>query len=88
MPTSIQKALVYPSAGSELRIEDIEVYKPGPDELFVEIHAAGLNPADWKVQTKYLPIINKFPAILGSDAAGIVKEVGERVSNFAIGDRM
>jgi NADPH:quinone reductase-like Zn-dependent oxidoreductase len=88
MTTPTHKALVYPSAGSDLRIEDVEVYKPGPGELLVEIRAAGLNPADWKVQTKYLPIIDKFPAILGSDAAGIVKEIGENVSDFAIGDRM
>jgi NADPH:quinone reductase-like Zn-dependent oxidoreductase len=88
MTITTQKALIYPEAGKDLHVEDIEVYKPGHGELLVEVRAAGLNPADWKVQTKEYPFITEFPAILGADSAGVVKEIGEGVSNFSVGDRM
>ncbi|KAI0692523.1 chaperonin 10-like protein [Cytidiella melzeri] len=74
---STQKAIFLLEKQGSYAVRDIEVYnKPGRGELLVEIKAAGLNPVDWKIQaTGYFR--TDYPAILGIDAAGVVKEVGK-----------
>jgi NADPH:quinone reductase-like Zn-dependent oxidoreductase len=59
-----------------------------PDELLVEIHAVGLNPIDNIIPTGIFKPILRFqlPATLGSDLAGVVVEVGSRVTRFKAGD--
>ncbi|KAJ2917357.1 hypothetical protein MD484_g3070, partial [Candolleomyces efflorescens] len=83
-----QKALLLPKAAGEFVLSDVPVYKPGKDEVLVKIHAAALNPADWKVVTKFSYFISSYPAVLGTDIAGEVVELGEGVSSVAIGDRV
>ncbi len=58
------------------------------DQVLVEIHAAAINPIDWKLHEGYLKEIVplKFPATLGLDFSGQVKEVGENVTNFKVGE--
>lgn len=63
------------------------VPSPSAGELLVKIHAAGLHPADWKIQT-YGVFIEKFPAILGTEIAGEVEQVGEGVEGWSKGDRV
>lgn len=71
-----------------LRYEDAPQPEIGPDEVLIKIHAAGVNPVDWKIRSGAMrqarPL--KFPAILGSDAAGTVERVGAVVSRFKPGD--
>jgi alcohol dehydrogenase len=59
-------------------------------QLLVEVYAAGVNPADWKIREGYMrqmaPL--KFPATLGGDYSGAVAEVGEGVSGFKKGDEV
>jgi len=61
---------------------------PKPDEILVQVHAAGLNPIDNMIpQGTFKPIIRlQLPATLGSDLAGVVVEVGSRVTRFKAGD--
>ncbi len=68
---------------------DLEVPKPAPTEreLLVEIKAISVNPVDYKVRARRDPN-GQFPRILGSDAAGIVREVGPRVELFKPGDEV
>ena len=67
--------------------QEKDIDEPGPGEVLVEVHAAALNPLDWKIHD-YDFFISEYPAILGSDAAGVVKKVGEGVTNVVVGDRM
>lgn len=61
---------------------------PKPDELLVQVHAVGLNPIDTMIPKGTFKPFLKFqlPATLGSDLAGIVVEVGSRVTRFKPGD--
>ena len=61
---------------------------PKPDEILVQVHAAGLNPIDNMIpKGTFKPILRlKLPATLGSDLAGVVVEVGSRVTRFKPGD--
>lgn len=79
------KAIVLREKGSidNLLPEDVPVPVPGPDEILVKIHAAGINPVDWKNALHgYFPM----PLIAGSDIAGVVEAVGAGVKEYAPGD--
>ena len=58
------------------------------DEVLIKITSTAINPVDWKIPVYKLSYIEKYPAILGSDTAGTVEEVGEGVTNFVKGDRV
>ncbi|MBI3443065.1 NADP-dependent oxidoreductase [Candidatus Woesebacteria bacterium] len=59
-------------------------------KILVKVHAAGVNPFDWKVREGYMQkmISLKFPSTLGGDFSGVVAEVGEGVSDFKTGDEV
>jgi NADPH:quinone reductase-like Zn-dependent oxidoreductase len=61
---------------------------PRPNEILVQVHAAGLNPIDNMIpKGTFRPILRfQLPATLGSDLAGVVVEVGSRVTRFRPGD--
>jgi NADPH:quinone reductase-like Zn-dependent oxidoreductase len=84
------KALVLKRYGGLDQLEFADMPRPriGPDEILVQVHAAGLNPIDYTIPTgTFKPILHlQLPAIVGSDLAGIVVEVGGRVSRFTVGD--
>ncbi|RXW20635.1 hypothetical protein EST38_g5242 [Candolleomyces aberdarensis] len=84
---STQKALVLPKLFDPLELITTEIHKPGNDEVLVEIRSAALNPADWKFQ-KEPSFLKDYPIVLGVDIAGDVVELGEGVTQFAIGDRV
>ena len=60
------------------------------NELLIEIRAVSVNPVDYKLRSGIIKFITgfKFPKILGSDYAGIVKEIGPEVNGFKPGDRV
>jgi len=64
--------------------------KPGKGEVLIRVHAAGVNPIDWKVRAGYMKdfIPHSFPLILGWDASGVIGEVGPSVSRFKKGDEV
>ena len=67
-----------------LKIMDMETPKPGPGEVLVEVHAASVNPVDWKMRQgmlkDFFPVT--FPRILGRDMAGVVAAVGAGVTRL------
>ncbi|KAG1821976.1 chaperonin 10-like protein [Suillus subaureus] len=82
-----QKALFLQSKHGQFAVGQHSIPKPGKDELLIQVFSAALNPVDYKVQELGVYAEN-YPAILGEDIAGIVKEVGEGVHHFAKGDRV
>ncbi|MGG3308275.1 NADP-dependent oxidoreductase [Paenibacillus lautus] len=62
----------------------------GEHDVLVEIHAASLNPIDYKIKEGKVKLLlsYKFPLILGNDFSGIIVKVGERVSAFKPGDEV
>ncbi|MEV0533961.1 NADP-dependent oxidoreductase [Kitasatospora sp. NPDC050463] len=60
--------------------------KPGPGEVLVRVHAAGVNPADWKIRSGNVRRFGEPPFTLGLDLSGVVEAVGAEVSRFRPGD--
>src|SRR5258705_10320017 len=73
-----------------LQYENAPRPKPQDDEVLVRVHAAGVNPIDWKVREGHMKDFwpHKFPLILGWDLSGVVEELGRGVSRFKIGDEV
>ena len=84
------KALIFNryGKGDNVTFADMARPVPKPDEILVQVHAAGLNPIDTMVPKGTFKPFLKFqlPATLGSDLAGVVVEVGNRVTRFKPGD--
>ncbi|HYK74111.1 MAG TPA: zinc-binding dehydrogenase [Pseudoneobacillus sp.] len=83
------KALLLQDKGlwKEMKIEEVDMPKPGNGELLVEVHAVGINPVDYKTATGGNPNWS-YPHILGLDVAGVVADIGEGVTDWKKGDRV
>jgi NADPH:quinone reductase-like Zn-dependent oxidoreductase len=70
----------------ELKYGDLPDPEAGLGEVVVDIHAASVNGADWKVRAggSYQPA--RFPHILGRDFSGVVSSVGPGVADLGAGD--
>jgi NADPH:quinone reductase-like Zn-dependent oxidoreductase len=86
------KAAVINRYGGNDEVEIRDVPKPvcGPEDVLIKVHAAAINPVDWKVRSGQARIITgcRFPKILGNECSGEVVEVGERVHTFRQGDQV
>ncbi len=86
------KALTFKRYGKspDIGFENIDRPTLQPDELLVQVHAAGLNPIDNMIPVgTFKPVLHfKLPAVLGSDLAGVVVDVGSRVTRFKPGDEV
>lgn len=67
-------------------MRDHELSLPGPGDIQVRHQAVGLNFIDIYQRKGLYPVA--FPAILGSEAAGVIEAVGEGVEGFSPGDRV
>jgi NADPH:quinone reductase-like Zn-dependent oxidoreductase len=69
-----------------LRYGDAPDPTPAPGEIVVDVHAASVNAADYKVRLGGYGYNLRFPHILGRDFSGVVAARGDGVSDFAVGD--
>jgi len=73
-----------------LHVVDVERPVPGAGEVLVRVRAAGINPGEAKIRSGALaerwPAT--FPSGQGSDLAGVVEQVGDGVTGFAVGDEV
>lgn len=74
---------------NEQSLQDIELEQPTPTgrDILVEVKAISVNPADFKVRQGMKPAEGQWK-VIGWDATGIVKSVGEEVSLFQVGDEV
>jgi NADPH:quinone reductase-like Zn-dependent oxidoreductase len=87
----MKAARIYTYGDSEnIKIEDINIPTPAPNEVLVKIFDAGVNPVDWKIREGYMKHLGKtaFPMTLGQDFAGEVSEIGTKVHDFKVGERI
>ena len=89
------KAILYHRHGPPevLQFEDVPKPVPADDQVQIRVHAAGLNPLDWRLMRApawLVKIIQRFSKVkitrLGVDVAGIVESVGAKVTRFSPGD--
>jgi NADPH:quinone reductase-like Zn-dependent oxidoreductase len=84
------KAVVFDDFGGPevLHVTEVGVPEPGPKQVRIRVHAAGVNPIDWKIRKGLMRpnLPRKLPATPGSEAAGVVEAVGSEVTGFAPGD--
>src|SRR5271170_4175368 len=84
-----QTVRIHETGGPEvLRIEDIEIGNPGPEELRIRIQAIGLNRSEAVFRAGQYLIAPQLPALMGYEAAGIVDAVGADVRGFSPGERV
>ena len=85
----MKAALIHRYGGNDrVRLEDVPVPSIGPADLLVRVHAASVNPVDFKIRSGKLKLLWKprMPLVLGCDLAGVVAEVGAQVTRFKPGD--
>jgi len=83
------KAIYFEEHGGPevLRFGELPEPVAGPGELIVDVVAASINAADWKVRRGFVPI-ERFPHVLGRDFSGTVAALGDGVREFKVGDRV
>src|ERR1700761_8738872 len=92
MATTQSRAVRFDNYGGPdvLYVTDVDRPVPAAGEVLVEVRAAGITPGEAGIRTGALH--ERFPATFpsgeGSDLAGVVVEVGDGVSDFAVGDEV
>lgn len=84
------KAVAVTAFGTAPSLMDVASPQPGPGEVLIRLHAAGVNPFDWKVAEGVLKDVvpHAFPLVLGNDGAGVIEQVGAGVSDYQPGDHV
>lgn len=79
---------IHETGGPEvLSWDDVDVGQPGAGEIRLRHTAIGLNYIEIYQRTG-LYAINDFPAVIGSEAGGVIEEIGDGVTDFKVGDRV
>lgn len=74
---------------SVLKLHTLPIPQPGPSEVLIALHAAGVGVWDADIRGGWWPEGRpKFPLVLGTDGAGIIRAKGRRTRRFKIGDRV
>ena len=86
------KAFVLKRYGGPEAAELCDVAMPHPDagDVLVRVHAAGLNPVDFKTREGKLRIVQRYrlPTVMGNEFAGVVEACGSGATRFKPGDRV
>ena len=80
---------IYAYGGPEvLKYEDAPRPHPEAGEVLVRVHAAGINPVDWKIREGHLKemLHSTLPLILGWDVSGVVESLGTGLTRLKVGD--
>jgi NADPH:quinone reductase-like Zn-dependent oxidoreductase len=88
---TMQAMRIHTYGGPEvLKYEDAPLPKPGSGEVLVRVHAAGVNPVDWKIREGYFKgtMNHPLPLILGWDLSGVVEATGSGVEGLKKDDEV
>ncbi|MHB9074056.1 MAG: NADP-dependent oxidoreductase [Desulfobaccales bacterium] len=89
MMATMQAVRFHSYGGPEvLVLEEVPRPQASTGEVLIRVHAAGVNPIDWKVRAGHLKdwLPHRLPLIPGWDVSGVVEAVGSDVTAFKIGD--
>ncbi|MFE2944570.1 NADP-dependent oxidoreductase [Streptomyces sp. NPDC059255] len=83
------RAVQQQSFGGPEVLQEVELPRPEPgvSQILVAVHAAGINPTDWKNRAGG-PSLTPLPLVLGWDVSGVVQAVGFGVTLFKPGDEV
>jgi NADPH:quinone reductase-like Zn-dependent oxidoreductase len=88
---SMKCVCIYHYGGPEM-LTYAEAPRPrcGPGEVLVQVHAAGVNPVDWKIREGHLrqQLKHTFPLVLGWDVSGVIAGTGSGTSRLKTGDEV
>ena len=88
---TMKTVCIYSYGGPEVLVyEDAPRPHPGAGEVLVRIHAAGINPVDWKIREGQLKAMlhHAFPLVLGWDLSGVVEALGPNLTRLKVGDEV
>ncbi|MFE0417234.1 NADP-dependent oxidoreductase [Streptomyces tendae] len=91
MSERVMRAVILKEFGGQevLTAAEVERPEPLPTEVLVRVHAAGVNPVDWKTrQGQGMAGLQSLPLIVGWDVSGVVEEVGFGVTTLKPGDEV
>jgi NADPH:quinone reductase-like Zn-dependent oxidoreductase len=69
-----------------LRVDEVDEPHPAPDQIRIVVNAVGVNPIDWKLRSGAMG--GDLPRGTGVEAAGVVDEVGDEVTDVTAGDEV
>ena len=88
----MSKMIRFHNFGSKdvLKAEDVEISQPDASEVLVSVHAASINPVDFKIRSGKYPAVkdDRLPYTLGRDFSGIVAKCGAQAKRFKVGDEV
>lgn len=92
---TMKAVVIFKSGGPEVvRVEEVDRPSPVKGEVLIRVHAAGINPADFRGRSgfadlppEYRPNLQR-PSIPGSDVSGVVVSMGPETTGFTIGDEV
>ena len=83
------KAMIIDKYGKvPMRMAEVPTPEINGYEVLAEIHAASINPIDFKIRDGKVKMLLKYemPLILGNDFSGVIVKVGSQVTRFKVGD--
>src|ERR1700758_3248338 len=80
------KAAQIPKPGADFQIVEREIPKPGPGHVLIKVQACGVCHSDLFTKEGAWPGI-QYPRVPGHEVAGVIDELGERVSGWTVGQR-
>jgi alcohol dehydrogenase len=85
------KAMIIDRYGKvPMRMAEVPTPEINGYEVLAEIHAASINPIDFKIRDGKVKMLLKYemPLILGNDFSGVITKVGSKVTRFKVGDEI
>jgi NADPH:quinone reductase-like Zn-dependent oxidoreductase len=91
MMTKVRQMRIHRFGGMEvLQADEVELSQPDAGEVLIRVHAASINPVDYKIRSGKYPAVkeDRLPYTLGRDASGVIEKCGAQATPFKTGDEV